>query len=112
MANQIQGVRESPKTARNNENTIPRIGKSGTNGTRNVRGMSGLRARRYSTPAQTTVNAISVPMLTRLSSWLSGTISASTATATPVIIVVIIGVLKRGWIFATAGGSILSRAIT
>ena len=36
----------------------------------------------------------------------------SRATATPVIIVVRTGVLKRGEITATAGGSILSRAMT
>ena len=63
------------------------------------------------TPAETRTNANRVPMLTRFASSESGTTAASTATPTPVMIVIRYGVPNRGWTFAKGTGSRPSRDI-
>ena len=75
---------------------MPRIGTSGTNGVRNGRRRPGLVRRMTSTAAHTMTKAISVPMFTRSARILSGKSAATAATSTPVRMVALCGVRKRG----------------
>src|SRR6185437_3168207 len=83
----------------------------GTHGTRNGRGRSGSRRRRKITPADTSTNANSVPMLVRSTTSEMFANAENVATNTPVRMVPTYGVLYFGCTFAITGGSSPSRAI-
>src|SRR3984885_10217709 len=67
--------------------------------------------RRMITPADTTMNAVSVPIDTISASRSNGTTAASTATANATIMVLRTGVFVRGFTFAKVAGSSPSRPI-
>src|ERR1700712_303860 len=87
------------------------MGTTGTPGQRNARGRSGRVRRSTRTPMATRTKANKVPMLTSSASSLSGTNVEMTATATPVVIVVRIGVPNRSLTVENPGGSNRSRLI-
>ncbi len=81
-----------------NDTSTPMIGTNGTHGVLNGRGRFGSRTRRIQTPAQTIVNANSVPMLVNSASVDTGSDAASVATQIPTTMVEMYGVRNRGWI--------------
>ena len=89
---------------------IARIGSTGTHGTRNPRFRSGRVRRSTITPADTSTNANSVPMLTISSSLSIGNTVAVTATTRPTISVMRTGVPCRP-VLASCVGSSPSRDI-
>src|SRR5437879_1223823 len=86
-------------------------GKTGTHGVRNGRGRSGSRRRNTLIPTATRTNANRVPMFVSSSTQPIGANAADTATNTPVMIVVMCGVLYLGCTRAAHGGSSPSRAM-
>src|SRR3989449_7510175 len=86
-------------------------GKTGPHGVRNGRGRSGSRRRNTMIPSATRTNANRVPMFVSSSTQPIGANAADTATNTPVMIVVMCGVLYFGCTRAAHGGSSPSRAM-
>src|SRR5471030_3042806 len=76
--------------------TMEMSGVSGTHGTRKGRTRSGSMRRRKITPAETSTNANSVPMLVRSTTSAMFANAANTATNTPVRMVPTYGVLYLG----------------
>ena len=70
---------------------------SGSAGTVNPRGMSGRLTRMIQTPAHTSMNAKSVPMLVISPTMLSGRKPANSAVSTKNSMFDLCGVLNRGW---------------
>src|SRR5436853_716547 len=93
------------------QNAADTSGSAGTHGVRNGRGRSGSRRRSTTMPSATNTNANSVPMFVSSSTQPIGANAADTATNTPVMIVVMWGVLYFGCTRAAQGGSRPSRAI-
>src|SRR2546430_219793 len=93
------------------QNAADTSGSAGTHGVRNGRGRSGSRRRSTTIPSATSTNANSVPMLVSSSTQPIGANAADTATNTPVMIVLMCGVLYLGCNRAAHGGSRPSRAI-
>src|SRR5213078_4478354 len=98
-------------TMRYRQNAAETSGRTGTHGVRNGRGRSGSRRRSTTMPSATNTNANSVPMFVSSSTQPIGANAADTATNTPVMIVVMWGVLYFGCTRAAQGGSRPSRAI-
>ena len=93
------------------QTTTPAVQVTGANGTRNGRGVSGIDLRSTSTPAQTAVNASSMPIETSSPSTSIGKTPAKNAASTPVMTVAMDGVWYFGCTFSSCGGSSPSRAI-
>jgi hypothetical protein len=72
------------------------MGTHGTKGVRNGRATSGFVRRITMIAAHTMTNAMSVPMFTRSARSFNGKTAATSATSTPVRMVALCGVRKRG----------------
>src|SRR5437764_1001244 len=112
MINQITNrnhVMRGRESIRPNEERAPRGATILTYGVLNFLSRFGSRIRRTRTPIDTITNARRVPILQRLPASLTVKIAPQIATTVPVIIVVIQGVLNRGWTCLINGGSKPSR---
>jgi len=93
------------------QKTIDTMGITGHHGTRKLRGRSGCVRRSTSTPAETTMNANSVPMFERSANVSISQMPAGIPTTRPAIHVLTCGVSNFGWIFENNFGSKPSRDI-
>ena len=84
---------------------MPSVATSGTAGTRNPRGISGRRTRRIHTPAHTSMNANSVPMLVISPTMSPGTKAANSAVNTKKSRFDLYGVWYFGWISENTFGT-------
>src|SRR5260370_41948013 len=94
------------------QQTIEMRGSSGTQGTRKPRGRSGCFLRNTITPAETRMNANSVPMLERAANQLTSKTPAGIPTANPATQVLICGVLYFGWTRENTLGTKRSRDLS
>ena len=76
---------------------MPSVATTGSAGTAKPRGISGRRTRMIQTPAHTSMNANSVPMLVISPTMSPGMNAAKSPVSTKNIMFDFYGVLKRGW---------------